>query len=82
MPCIYTSTHLHFYTSPSHIDIPLTSFLAVRFSRALDLLAAFQPLQPRAASCAETLEDGGSGYPALPLLERGISYTRQFIFDF
>jgi len=72
MPCIYTSTLLHFYTSPSFINITLTSYLAVGFSRALDLLAAFQPLPPRAASCTESLEDGGRGYPALPLLDREI----------
>ena len=59
MPCIYTSTLLHFYTSPSFINITLTSYLAVGFSRALDLLAAFQPMPPRAASCVEALEDGG-----------------------
>jgi len=64
--------HLHFYTSPSHIDIILTSYLTVEFSRALDLLAAFQPLPPRAASCVEALEDGGRGYPALILLDREI----------
>jgi len=67
--------HLHFYTStlpPSHIDIPLTSYLAADFSRALDLLAAFQPLPPRVASCVEALEDGGRGYPALPMLDREI----------
>jgi hypothetical protein len=74
--------HLHFYTSPSHIDIILTSYLTVGFSRALDLLAAFQPLPPRAASCVEALEDGGRGYPALSLLEREYSYTRQFISGF
>jgi len=66
---------LHIYTStlpPSHTVIPLTSFLAVGFSRALDLLAAFQPISPGAASCVEALEDGGRGYPALPLLDREI----------
>jgi hypothetical protein len=66
---------LHLYTStlpPSHIDIPLTSFLAVGFSRALDLLAAFQPLASWAASCVEALEDGGRRYPALVLLDREI----------
>jgi hypothetical protein len=38
----------------------------------LDLLAAFQPLPPRAATCIEELEDGGRGYPALPMLDREI----------
>jgi hypothetical protein len=69
---LYASTLLQFYTTPSHIDIPLTSYLAVGFSRALDLLAAFQPLPPRAASCVEALEDGGRRYPALVLLDREI----------
>jgi hypothetical protein len=76
LPCFYT---LQSTLPPSHIDIPLTSFLAVGFSRALDLLAAFQPMPPRAASCVEALEDGGRKYPALPMLERKYSYTRQFI---
>jgi len=58
--------------APSHIDISLTFFLAVGFSRALDLLAAFQPMSPKAATCVEALEDGGRGYPALPLLDREI----------
>jgi len=58
--------------APSHIDITLTSYLAVGFSRTLDLLAAFQPMSPKAASCVEVLEDGGRGYPALPLLDREI----------
>ena len=66
------STHLHFYTFHSHIDIPFTSFLAVGFSRALDLLAAFQPLPPEAASCVVALEDEDRGYPALPLPDREI----------
>jgi len=56
--------------------------LAVGFSRALDLLAAFQPMSPKAASCVEALEDREGRYPALPLPDREIFICRQFISGF
>jgi hypothetical protein len=56
--------------------------LAIAASPLRDLLAAFQPLPLRAASCVKALEDREGGYPALPLMDREIFIYRQFISGF
>jgi hypothetical protein len=57
--------------------------LAVGFSRALDLLAAFQPQPPRAASCVEALEDGEGEVPHPAIArQRNINMPAVHFLDF